>query len=77
LDDESNKSKTATPNSNSKYNFNKGDNAVSSYVGASADDLEKMGVKIEKIKGKSLLDLAREKGGTLEKSDYLKVRENL
>lgn len=77
LDDESNKSKTATPNSNSKYNFNKGDNAVSSYVGASADDLEKMGVKVEKIKGKSLLDLAREKGGTLEKSDYLKVRENL
>lgn len=55
----------------------KGKNAVSSFVGASAEDLEQMGVKVEKFKGKSLLDLAKEKGGTLEKHDYLKVRESL
>jgi len=55
----------------------KGKNAVSSFVGATPEDLEKMGVKVEKFKGKTLLDLAKEKGGTLEKHDYLKVRESL
>lgn len=51
-------------------------NSVSSYVGATQEDLKSMGVKIEKLKGKSLLQLAEEKGGVLEKSDYFKVREN-
>jgi hypothetical protein len=55
----------------------KSKNAVSSFVGATPEDLEKMGVKVEKFKGKTLLDLARERGGTLEKHDYLKVRESL
>ena len=55
----------------------KSKNAVSSFVGATPEDLEKMGVKVEKFKGKTLLDLAKEKGGTLEKHDYLKVRESL
>lgn len=52
-----------------------GKNAVSSYVGATKQDLDHLGVKVEKIGGKSLLELAREKGGKLEKSDYLKARE--
>lgn len=52
-------------------------NAVSSFVGATPEDLEKMGIKVEKFKGKTLLDLAKEKGGKLEKHDYLKVRESL
>lgn len=53
-----------------------GSNMVSSTVGATQDDLDKLGVKVEKLKGKSLLELAEEKGGTLEKSDYFKAREN-
>lgn len=55
----------------------KSKNAVSSFVGATPEDLEKMGVKVERFKGKTLLDLAKEKGGTLEKHDYLKVRESV
>jgi hypothetical protein len=51
-------------------------NTISSYVGATKDDLNKLGIKIEKLKGKSLLDLAAEKGGTLEKGDYFAAREN-
>jgi len=51
-------------------------NAVSSLVGASKEDLKTLGVKIEKLKGKSLLELARENGGILEKSEYLNAREN-
>jgi hypothetical protein len=51
-------------------------NAVGSYVGASQQDLKEMGVKVEKIKGKSLLEMAKESGGIIEKSDYLNVREN-
>jgi hypothetical protein len=52
-------------------------NMVSSTVGATKEDLNKLGVRIEKLKGnKSLLELAEEKGGTLEKSDYFKAREN-
>jgi hypothetical protein len=50
-------------------------NNVSSYVGATNDDLKDMGVKIEKIKGKSLLQLAKENGGIIEKNDYLSARE--
>ena len=49
---------------------------VSSTVGATQDDLNKLGVKVEKLKGKSLLELANEKGGTLEKSDYFAARES-
>jgi hypothetical protein len=51
-------------------------NRVSSFVGATEDDLKQMGVKTEKIKGKSLLDLAEASGGVLEKHDYLKARES-
>lgn len=51
-------------------------NNVSSYVGATKEDLDKLGVKVEKLKGKSLLELAEEKGGVLEKSDYFAAREN-
>lgn len=53
-----------------------GDNSVHSFVGATKEDLNQLGVKIEKLKGKSLLELAAEQGGTLEKSDYFKAREN-
>lgn len=59
-----------------KVSKNGGKNLVSSYVGASKEDLDKLGVKVDKLKGKSLLELANEKGGVLEKSDYLKAREN-
>jgi hypothetical protein len=52
-------------------------NKVMSYVGATQEDLKKMGVKIEKIGGKSLLQLAEENGGVLEKDQYLNVRESL
>jgi hypothetical protein len=54
-----------------------GKTAVSSYVGATKEDLKQLGVKIEKIGGKSLLEMARENGGTLEKSQYLNARENM
>lgn len=54
----------------------KGNNTVSSYVGATKEDLNKMDIKIEKLRGKSLLELASENGGILEKSDYLNAREN-
>lgn len=69
-------------NTGSKSNIKKsaksssGQNAVSSYVGATQEDLNKLGVKTEKLRGKSLLELAAEKGGTLEKNDYLSAREN-
>ena len=53
-----------------------GSNMVTSFVGATAEDYKKMGITVEKFKGKSILDLAAEKGGVLEKNDYLKVREN-
>lgn len=59
-----------------KKNSKAGNNKVSSFVGATNKDLQSMGVKVEKLKGKSLLELAEEKGGTLEKSDYLNAREN-
>jgi hypothetical protein len=51
-------------------------NAVGSYVGATREDLQKLGVKVEKIGGKSLLQLAEERGGIIEKNDYLNLREN-
>jgi hypothetical protein len=47
---------------------------VTSFVGATSEDLKKMGVKIEKIGGKSLLDIVKEKGGKLDKADYLSAR---
>jgi hypothetical protein len=40
------------------------------------EDLNKLGIKVEKLQGKGLLQLAQEKGGTLEKSDYFAAREN-
>lgn len=52
------------------------ENTVSSFVGATKEDLNKMGVKIEKLGGKSLLQIANERGGVMEKSDYLSAREN-
>ena len=52
-----------------------GKNAVSSYVGATKEDLQNLGVTTSKIRGKSLLDLAAEKGGVLDKNDYLSLRE--
>ena len=72
VDNQSN-SKTPTKIKSKKVNS---ENAVSSFVGATTEDLNNLGVNVEKIGGKSLLQLAREKGGTLEKSDYLHVREN-
>jgi hypothetical protein len=51
-------------------------NFISNPVGATKEDLDKLGVKVEKLKGKSLLQLAEEKGGVLEKNDYLSAREN-
>lgn len=65
-----------TPQSKSKKLKGDGNNLVSSHVGATKEDLDKLGVKVEKLRGKSLLELAEEKGGTLEKSDYFKAREN-
>ena len=59
-----------TSQRNNKY-------TVSSHVGATSEDLNKMGVKVEKIGGKSLLQMAKEKGGTIEKHDYLSARENI
>lgn len=52
-----------------------GKNAVSSYVGATKEDLQNLGVTTSKIRGKSLLDIAAEKGGVLDKNDYLSLRE--
>lgn len=52
-------------------------NMVSSTVGATPEDLKKMGTKIDKLAGgKTLLQMAQESGGTLEKEQYLKAREN-
>jgi len=65
----------ATTNSTTSSNFSGSNNAVSSFVGATKEDLKQMGVKIEKIKGKSLLQLAEEKGGVLQKHEYLNARE--
>ncbi|MEY4370992.1 MAG: hypothetical protein RIQ48_708, partial [Pseudomonadota bacterium] len=62
-----------TVKSSSKSNSK---NAVSNPVGATSEDLKKMGIKVEKFGGKSLLELAKEKGGILEKNDYLNAREN-
>jgi hypothetical protein len=60
-----------------KKSKSSGSNTVSSAVGATKEDLDKLGVRVEKLKGnKSLLELAEEKGGTLEKSDYFAAREN-
>ena len=55
---------------------NNSSNYVSNPVGATKEDLSKLGIQVEKLKGKSLLQLAEEKGGVLEKNDYLSAREN-
>lgn len=66
-------------NNNSKFTKPKksGSNTVSSLVGATKEDLNDLGVKVEKLRGKSLLQLAAENGGVLEKNDYLNARENV
>lgn len=52
-------------------------NMVSSTVGATTEDLQKMGTKIDKVTGgKTLLQMANDSGGVLEKEQYLKAREN-
>jgi len=62
------------PNSKKPFKKTKGENAVSSYVGATQEDLKDLGVQVEKVQGHTLLDLARKSGGVLEKDDYLKAR---
>ena len=72
-----NQSKEPGIKSRNKKSKTGGSNMVSSTVGATKEDLDKLGIKVEKLKGnKSLLELAAEKGGTLEKSDYFAAREN-
>lgn len=52
-------------------------NMVSSTVGATTEDLQKMGTKIDKVAGgKTLLQMVADSGGVLEKEQYLKAREN-
>jgi hypothetical protein len=72
-----NQSRDPVIKSRNKKSKTGGSNTLSSTVGATKDDLDKLGIKVEKLKGnKSLLELAAEKGGTLEKSDYFAAREN-
>jgi len=71
-----NQSRDPATRARSKKSGDGSSNRVSSAVGATKEDLDKLGVKVEKLKGKSLLQLAQEKGGTLEKSDYFAAREN-
>ena len=71
-----NKSRDSGIKSNNKKSKSGSSNMVSSAVGATKDDLDKLGVKVEKLKGKSLLQMAEESGGVLEKSDYFEAREN-
>lgn len=73
LDNQSNDPKTKIRSKKSKAS---GSNMVSSTVGATQDDMKKLGIKMDKLGGKSLLQLAKEKGGTLEKNDYFTAREN-
>lgn len=49
-------------------------NKMTTPVGATAEDLKTMGVKVEKIGGKSLLQLAEEAGGSLDKTEYMNLR---
>lgn len=58
-------------------NYSGSNNTVTSFVGATKEDLNKMGVKIEKIRGKSLLQMAEENGGTLQKHEYLNARDGM
>ena len=71
-----NQSKDTSIKSRNKKNKSGSSNLISSPVGATREDLDKIGVKVEKLHGKSLLQLAEEKGGVLEKSEYFKAREN-
>lgn len=59
---------------NDSASTGEGTNKVTSFVGATSEDLKQMGVKVEKIGGKSLLELAKENGGKLDKADYLSAR---
>lgn len=70
-------SQQGKPISKSKLKPIDSKNSVSSFVGANKEDLNQMGVEVEKIKGKSLIQMAIEKGGEIEKKDYLHVRENI
>ena len=73
VENSSQNSKSKVQNKKSKDSKN----MVSSFVGATSDDLKKLGVKTEKLSGgKSLLEMAKEAGGTLEKHQYLKARES-
>ena len=71
-----NQSRDPATRARSKKSRDGSSNLVSSAVGATKEDLDKMGVKVEKLKGKSLLQMAEESGGVLEKSEYFKAREN-
>lgn len=53
------------------------DSKVTTFVGATKEDLKKMGVQVQKIGGKSLLDIVKEKGGKLDKADYLSARMSM
>lgn len=53
------------------------DSKVTAFVGATKEDLKKMGVQIQKIGGKSLLDIVKDKGGKLDKADYLSARMSM
>jgi hypothetical protein len=72
-----NNSSTSSTSKSSSADSSQGSNKVTSYVGATKQDLKDMGVKIEKIKGKSLLERAKENGGVLDKYQYMNVRENM
>lgn len=76
VDNLNNKSGQTQQGRSKKIDKSNSKNKVSSFVGATQEDLKQMGVKTEKIKGKNLLDLAEESGGVLEKHQYLKARES-
>lgn len=70
-------SQSGGSNSKNKQKMRDSSTRVTSHVGATQSDLKDLGVRVEKIGGKSLLQLAEESGGTLEKSDYLNARDKL
>jgi hypothetical protein len=70
-------SQSSGSSAKSKQNLKNSSTRVTGHVGATQSDLKDLGVKVEKIGGKSLLQLAEESGGTLEKSEYLNARDKL
>lgn len=70
-------SQSSGSSAKSKQNLKNSSTRVTGHVGATQSDLRDLGVKVEKIGGKSLLQLAEESGGTLEKSEYLNARDKL